>query len=80
MMLNRTVCDVLREMRTAHETNNYSYLLGLIEEVQSMANRMEAGLWDQTEVDGLRKEHSKLKQDINNLEQKKSKLKRDMRK
>jgi len=44
MYLSRTMCDVLEEMRSAHKTLNFSYLLGLIEEVQSMGNRMEAAL------------------------------------
>jgi predicted nuclease with TOPRIM domain len=46
-MPNRTLCDVLAEMRTCYETRNFSYFLGLIEEAQHMGNRMEAGLWDQ---------------------------------
>ena len=42
--LQRDLCTVLSELRTAYETRNFSYMLGLIEEAQSMANRMEAGL------------------------------------
>ena len=41
---NRTMCDVLEEMRKANKIRNYSYLSGLIEEVQVMGNRMEAAL------------------------------------
>ena len=41
---DRTMCDALEEMRKASKSKNYSYLDGLIEEVQSMGNRMEAGL------------------------------------
>ena len=41
---DRTMCDVLEEMRTASKTKNFSYIDGLIEELQSMGNRMEAGL------------------------------------
>ena len=40
----RTVCDVLEEMRAAYESRNFSHLLGLVEEAQSMVNRMEEGL------------------------------------
>lgn len=40
----RTICDVLSEMRTCCHTLDFSYLFGLIEEAQTMANRMEAGL------------------------------------
>ena len=60
MIPNRTVCSVLNEMRKCCKTSNFSYLLGLIEEVQSMANRMEAALWDQNEIKDLRKEIKKL--------------------
>lgn len=54
-MPNRTLCGVLEEMRTAHETHNYSYLLGLIEEAQSMGNRMESGLYDKGDHESLLK-------------------------
>lgn len=40
----RTLCDVLDEMRKCSKTRNYAHLEGLVEEAQTMANRMEAGL------------------------------------
>lgn len=43
-MPNRFICTVLDEMRACHKTRNYSGLMGLIEEAQSLASRMEAGL------------------------------------
>ena len=46
---NRTICDVLEELRQCYKTRNFSYMPGLIEEAQSMANRMEAALWDQND-------------------------------
>jgi len=63
MTTNRYLCQVLDEMRKAVETLNFSYLLGLIEEAQSMGNRMESKLediddfkrWDE-EKEGLEKE------------------------
>ena len=72
---NRTVCDVLKEMRKAHETSNYSYLLGLIEEVQSMANRMESSLYDKSDIKYSHKEIKKLNKQIEALKLEKSKLK-----
>ncbi len=60
VMPNRTICDVLKEIRECNKTKNYSYLEGLIEEIQSMANRMEAALWDQNDVEYARKELKKL--------------------
>lgn len=45
MSTHRYVCDVLTEMRTAVRVGRIDMLKGLIEEVQSMANRMEAQLY-----------------------------------
>jgi len=44
LWLRRTLCNVLEEMRTCGKTRNYANLDSLIEEAQSMANRMEAKL------------------------------------
>ena len=41
IMANRYLCTVLDEMRECVKTLNFSYLLGLIEEVQTLGNRME---------------------------------------
>jgi len=71
---NRTACDILEEMRKADETKNYSYLKGLIEEMQMVASRMEAGLYDKGDVKDWSKKRSKLKDDIKKLENKKEKL------
>lgn len=72
--LHRTACKVLEEMRDAYRTRNFAYLLGLIEELQSMVNRMEAGLNTkrdltdlQAEVKKLRHEKWKLKEQIEDL-------------
>ena len=48
--LNRYVCDVLAEMRTCMETRNFAILPSLIEETQTMANRMEMALADMNNV------------------------------
>ena len=60
-MPNRTLCAVLEELRTCFETRNFSYMISLLEEAQSLGNRMEAGLWDQKEVKYLREEMRELK-------------------
>jgi len=75
MWLSRTLCSVLEEMRECYKTRNFSYLNGLIEEAQSMGNRMEAGLEDKKDLEKLREDISKLKMEINKLEQKKMSLK-----
>jgi len=41
---DRTICDVLKEMRALYKTCNFSPMPGLIEELQVLANRMEANL------------------------------------
>ena len=66
--VNRTLCDVLNEMRKACKTANYSYLPGLIEEAQSMGNRMEAALFDQKDIQSAHKYLKKLKKEIKELE------------
>lgn len=72
---NRTVCDVLEEMRKAHKTRNYSYLPGLIEELQSLANRMEAALGDKHDVESMTKARQELKAEIKALKKERDGLK-----
>ena len=70
-MPNRLLCDVLDEMRDCTKTLNFSYLLGLIEEAQSLGSRMEAHLHDINDFNRLHK-------DIKVLEKKKKKLKEEV--
>lgn len=67
-MPNRTICEVLQEMRSCYNTRNFAGLLGLVEEAQSMANKMEAGLQDKHNVEELREEKKDLKKDLKLLE------------
>lgn len=76
--LNRYLCEVLDEMRKADETKNYSYLGGLIEEAQSMGNRMEASLQDVKDIKALKEKRRKLKKEVEKLEKKKEKMERKM--
>lgn len=76
-MPNRTLCAVLEEMRKSYETRNFSYLPGLIEEAQTMGNRIEASLWDQHDVKDLREERKELEEVIEKLKSKKKELKTD---
>jgi hypothetical protein len=64
---DRTLCDVLQEMRKCHQTYNFGYLPGLIEEAQSMGNRMEAGLGTKQEVEHLIRILRKLKKERKQL-------------
>lgn len=70
-MVSRTICDMLAEIRKCHETHNYSYLLGLVEEIQAAANRMEAALWDQKEFTYMQERYRKLKKEVRKMEKEK---------
>ena len=70
-MPNRLLCDVLSEMRECIKTLNFSYLLGLIEEVQTLASRMESRLFEIKDYERLHKE-------IKDLEKKKKKLEKEV--
>jgi len=79
-MGNRYICDVLYEMRTCNETRNYGSLLGLIEECQTLANRMEAALSDKHNVLSYEQRRPVLKDEITELEWKKEELEEQVRK
>ena len=70
-MANRYICDVLDEMRKCVKTLNFSYLLGLIEEVQTLGSRMESKLFDIKDFDRLHEE-------IKDLKKKKKKLEKEV--
>lgn len=59
--MNRTWCDTLEAMRKCYKTRNFAGLLGLIEEQQDMANRMEAALSDQRSFKHYRDQAKKYK-------------------
>ena len=69
-MTNRLLCDVLQEMRECTKTLNFSYLLGLIEEAQTLGNRMEAKLYDIRDYERLHEDIAKLKKQKKKLEEK----------
>ena len=86
--VNRSLCDVLEEQRTilkklrAFELYNpsedkiphYAYLELLIEEAQSMGNRMEAGLQDKKDLGKMNSEWHELKTQIKDLRRERDKL------
>lgn len=67
-MPNRYVCDVLDEMRNTIETLNFSPLLGLVEECQTLVNRMESSLCDRSDIRNFKEELHDLKHEKRNLE------------
>lgn len=74
--LHRTLCDVLEEMRDCYKSRNFAHLMGLIEEAQSMGNRMEAGLGEvkdlpkiQARFTSVRAEYKDEKDKLKNLKE-----------
>ncbi len=61
---NRTLCSVLEEMRVCYKTRNFSPLMGLIEEAQTYANRMEGKLSDVHDYEGMKKRYKALKEKL----------------
>jgi hypothetical protein len=68
--LNRVVCDVLEEMRTCTKTLNFALIPSLVEEVQTMVNRMEMALGDLKDLQALKDDIVKKKKELKNLEKK----------
>ena len=72
---NRFICTVLEEMRKCDLTKNYSFLSSLIEEAQTLANRMESALDEYSEtVDNLPKLKSEIKNHKKYVEKKDTQL------
>tara|TARA_B110000881_G_scaffold141395_1_gene124752 strand:+ start:881 stop:1132 length:252 start_codon:yes stop_codon:yes gene_type:complete len=72
--LNRYVCDVLDEMRTSVKTLNFAMIPSLIEEVQTMANRMEMALSDLKDLKLLKEDIVDKKEELDSLKDKIKKL------
>lgn len=80
----RTLCGVLEEMRDLDKVKNYSGLLGLIEEAQSLANRMEGAISAKKDIakwmeerDDLKREMKELTNEYNQLHEKVTRLKKE---
>jgi len=78
---NRYVCSVLEEMRdqlklldSVNITQYRSITSMMIEEVQTLVNRMESGLYDIQDLRDLTKEKKELKLEVKKLEEKKREL------
>jgi hypothetical protein len=74
--LNRYICDVLEEMRTSTKTLNFAMIPSLIEEVQTMANRMEMALADMKDLERLKMSIVEKKEELEKLEKKIAKKKK----
>ena len=78
--LNRYICDVLEEMRTSTKTLNFALIPSLIEEVQTMANRMEMALSDMKDLKGLKEEIVDKKEEYETLKDKIRKIEKKIEK
>lgn len=67
--LHRSICGVLGDMRACYRTRNFAPLLGLIEEAQTMANRMEAALGDLKDIPLINEEWHRLKAEVKKARQ-----------
>lgn len=65
----RTICEVLKEMRSLDNCKYYNPMRGLIEELQILANRMEAHLDTQKTYFHLRDEIRKMKNEYKQLKE-----------
>ena len=74
--LNRYICEVLEEMRTCTKTLNFAVIPSLIEEVQTMANRMEMALSDMKDLQSLKDNINEKKEELKELEKKIAKKKK----
>lgn len=75
-MVERYICTVLEEMRTLHKTRNYSTLLSLIEEAQTLANRMEAALGEKSNYQRWHDRYKEEKAEYKKLLKKTNKLRK----
>ena len=64
---HRLACVILDEMRDLYKTYNFSPMLSLIEEIQSVVNRMESALEYQDDIEFLHKKRDSLNKEISDL-------------
>ena len=81
MYPHRTLCTLLDELRDCYKTRNFSYMMGLIEEAQSMGDRMESSIDYKKDIERYHREakeayeeREKLQEEVKKLEKKKKKL------
>jgi hypothetical protein len=61
---NRTVCEILADFRKCWETRNFSYMMGILEELQWYAEVMESNLQNVKDVRELKEERHNLKAEV----------------
>lgn len=73
----RFLCDILKDMRSAYDTRNFSYLPGLIEEMQYRAYRMEERLDTINNMETMERNRTRLKKEIAELREERRKLREE---
>lgn len=68
--MHRSMCEVLEEMRNLVKNKHFDPLLGLIEEVQSMGNKMEARISEVHDWERHKETIKRLEGEISDLEYK----------
>lgn len=74
----RTICDMLEEIRNCFKTHNYSPIPGIVEEIQSAANRMESALESAKQIPKIMAERSKKKDELRKIEKEIDKAKKKL--
>ena len=67
----RSMCDIIEDMRTMYKTRNFSYMMGLLEELQYRANRMENAFDIKNDVEHYEKLRIDYKKEIAELKKEK---------
>lgn len=75
-MPHRYVCDVIEEARKLHDTRCYGSLPGLVEEIQTLVNRMEAALGNKRDYERWHKKAKEEKAEYKKLLEKANKLRK----
>lgn len=63
----RTICAVLEDMRNCYKTYNFQAIGSLIEEVQMLANRMEASLENRRDYVYEREKLKEVREEVQSL-------------
>ena len=80
MYPHRTLCSVLDELRDCYKTRNFASMLALIEEAQSMGNRMEASIDYKNDIERYHRDAKEAHDNLKELEAKVKKLEKKKKK
>lgn len=74
----RTWCNIIDDLKSCYRTRNFSYVLGLLEELQYAGDKMEAALEGKKDLKDWAERRSDLNHEIEELEIKRKKLEREI--